>query len=428
MAGTATPTHESARVVTFTDNHVHSPQPRITVLIPAHNEAAGIGQTLLALGAQTRRPDRVLVIADNCTDDTAAIAIAAGAEVFQTAGNTEKKAGALNQALQWRFRRTGDRGDQPGEGADGPRRRASEQSRSGRHYAKEQSVGPDLGEDDYVLVMDADTELSPRFIEKAAASLDASPEVGAAGGLFFGRHEPGILSQLQRNEYVRYSREIDRTGRVMVLTGTGTLFRGRALREVSSARGTRLPGTAGQVYDTLALTEDNELTLALKTLGWTLASPPECTVTTEIMPTWRDLWKQRMRWQRGALENLRHYGWNRTTARYWGQQLGIGFGVLAFQAYLGLMLVLLVTGSAVHFSPFWTAIGLVFLAERVVTVWHGGWRARLLAAPLLVELVYDLFIQAVFIRSLLDIVRGHTATWHHVAPAPAGTTQNTGRI
>ena len=28
-----------------------------------------------------------------------------------------------------------------------------------------------------------------------------------------------------------------------------------------------IPGTRGQVYDTLALTEDNELTLALKTLG-----------------------------------------------------------------------------------------------------------------------------------------------------------------
>jgi hypothetical protein len=60
----------------------------------------------------------------------------------------------------------------------------------------------------------------------------------------------------------------------------------------------------------------------------------------------------------------------------------------------------------------------VFLAERLVTVRRGGWRAVLLALPLVVELVYDLFIQAVFVRSLLDVLRRREATWHHVA-APA---------
>jgi poly-beta-1,6-N-acetyl-D-glucosamine synthase len=150
-------------------------------------------------------------------------------------------------------------------------------------------------------------------------------------------------------------------------------------------------------------------------LGWTLASPTACAVTTEIMPTWRDLWKQRMRWQRGALENLRHYGWTRTTARYWGQQFGIGFGVLAFQAYLLLILLLIASGSSIHFSPFWTAVGVVFLLERVATAWRGGWKARLVAAPLLIELTYDLFIQAVFVRSLYDLARGRSTAWHHVA-------------
>lgn len=186
---------------------------------------------------------------------------------------------------------------------------------------------------------------------------------------------------------------------------------------MAAARGRTLPGTRGQVYDTLALTEDNELTLALKTLGWRLTSPRECAVVTEIMPTWRDLWKQRMRWQRGALENLRHYGLSRVTLRYWGQQLGIGLGVLAFQAYLLLTVLVLTAGSGPRFSWFWTAVGLVFLLERVVTVARGGWRAQLLALPLVPELLYDLFIQAVFVRSLLDVLRRREATWHHIAPA-----------
>ncbi len=39
-----------------------------------------------------------------------------------------------------------------------------------------------------------------------------------------------------------------------------------------------------------------------------MASPNGCRVVTELMPTWRNLWTQRLRWQRGALENLGAYG------------------------------------------------------------------------------------------------------------------------
>ncbi len=393
---------------------------RLVVLIPAHDEAANIGATLSALQQQTRRPDRVVVIADNCTDDTVAIARAHGAEVYETVGNTDKKAGALNQAIVQRFRRaaTSDRREPGDDPRRGPDRRRPRPSPTGDDEAVPEGPSPDLRDDDHVLVMDADTELAPRFLEVAAASLDSSPRIGAAGGLFYGHPGSGVLGQLQRNEYLRYSRDVARTGRVMVLTGTGTLFRVRALREVAAARGSTLPGTRGQVYDTLALTEDNELTLALKTLGWRLTSPAACSVVTEIMPTWRDLWKQRMRWQRGALENLRHYGLSRVTLRYWGQQLGIGLGVLAFQAYLLLTVLIVARDGGLTLDPFWGSVGLVFLAERLVTVRRGGWRAVLLALPLVVELVYDLFIQAVFVRSLLDVLRRREATWHHVA-APA---------
>ncbi len=48
----------------------------VTVLVPAHNESAGITETLLSLNNQTQRPDRVIVVADNCTDDTEELALA----------------------------------------------------------------------------------------------------------------------------------------------------------------------------------------------------------------------------------------------------------------------------------------------------------------------------------------------------------------
>ena len=54
---------------------------KTAVLIPAHNEGAGILPTIRDVQAQLGPNDRVLVVADNCTDDTAAVVQAAGVEV-----------------------------------------------------------------------------------------------------------------------------------------------------------------------------------------------------------------------------------------------------------------------------------------------------------------------------------------------------------
>jgi cellulose synthase/poly-beta-1,6-N-acetylglucosamine synthase-like glycosyltransferase len=54
----------------------------IAVLIPAHNESSGIIATLNSIQPQLRTQDCVLVVADNCSDDTAEIAAQHGAEVI----------------------------------------------------------------------------------------------------------------------------------------------------------------------------------------------------------------------------------------------------------------------------------------------------------------------------------------------------------
>ena len=56
---------------------------RIAVLVPAHNESKGMLGTLDDIKAQLCSGDRLLVVADNCTDDTAAVAEVAGAEVTE---------------------------------------------------------------------------------------------------------------------------------------------------------------------------------------------------------------------------------------------------------------------------------------------------------------------------------------------------------
>jgi cellulose synthase/poly-beta-1,6-N-acetylglucosamine synthase-like glycosyltransferase len=58
-------------------------RPRVAVLVPAHNESGNIAPTLENIRKQLRPGERLLVVADNCTDDTAAVARAAGAEVVE---------------------------------------------------------------------------------------------------------------------------------------------------------------------------------------------------------------------------------------------------------------------------------------------------------------------------------------------------------
>ena len=112
------------------------------------------------------------------------------------------------------------------------------------------------------------------------------------------------------------------------------------------------------------------------------------------MPTWRDLWHQRQRWQRGALENIGMYGMSSATARYWTQQFALGYGVLALGSYLALTVLSYLAFGVFTVVIFWVLIGALFAVERTVTVWPGGWRARLLAAPLLIELVYAIVLAA----------------------------------
>ena len=72
----------SARAGSPTPSPSAPERPRTTVLVPAHDEEAGIVATLRALRAQLRQGDRLVVVADNCSDQTAQVAQAEGAEVL----------------------------------------------------------------------------------------------------------------------------------------------------------------------------------------------------------------------------------------------------------------------------------------------------------------------------------------------------------
>ncbi len=78
---------------------------RFDIIVPAHNEAEGIGRTVQALLAVDwpRELFRLVVVADNCTDATARLAAAAGANVWE---RNDPEARGKGHALSWAFSRS----------------------------------------------------------------------------------------------------------------------------------------------------------------------------------------------------------------------------------------------------------------------------------------------------------------------------------
>lgn len=115
------------------------PRTRFSILVPAHNESVVIAECLKSLTSFSYPADKrqVIVIADNCTDDTAAIAKAAGATVYERSNDEQRGKG---YALDWAMRRL---------------------------------LGEDEGWTDAILVFDADTLASPHYLSLMDARLQA---------------------------------------------------------------------------------------------------------------------------------------------------------------------------------------------------------------------------------------------------------------
>jgi hypothetical protein len=98
------------------------------------------------------------------------------------------------------------------------------------------------------------------------------------------------------------------------------------------------------------------------------------------------------------------------------QQLGIGYGVIALSAYLLLLFLMVFSLDAWIWFPFWLGLGRgLHDRTRCHRLERGrGWRARFLAARLFPELFFDMFLNIVYVKGIIDISLGRTANWKHV--------------
>lgn len=347
---------------------------RVIAIIPAHNEEIGIAQTIDSLRRQTQAPDQILVAADNCTDGTVDIAKAMGVEVLETWDNTAKKAGALNQGLAM--------------------------------------VLPGLQPHDVVLMMDADSRLNRDFVAAGMAYFEHWPLRGGISGSYLAADHPSRVALLQKIEYTQGLRSVHRrAGRIHVLSGAATIFTVEALRKVAEMRGSSvIPGVKGLVYDESSLTEDYELTVALKRVGYDPRCAADCIVDTDVMPTWRDWRIQRLRWQRGTLETLFTYGFVEHTRKAWAVQAWTYFRTIIPVLMLMIWSYALIF-EEVAFHPFWLLIIPVFMLDQLVATWDAGWRARIYATLIIPLWVYEAYQSIAYWKALRLALRGGEKEW-----------------
>jgi 1,2-diacylglycerol 3-beta-glucosyltransferase len=81
-----------------------STELNIAIVVPAHNERDGIAATVTSLASldYPHSKRQIIVVADNCTDDTAAVASTAGATVWE---RTDANLRGKGHALRWAFDR-----------------------------------------------------------------------------------------------------------------------------------------------------------------------------------------------------------------------------------------------------------------------------------------------------------------------------------
>jgi poly-beta-1,6-N-acetyl-D-glucosamine synthase len=329
---------------------------RVVALIAAHNEEEHLAGTLASLAAQTRPLDRVLVMADNCSDATVDIAQASGVEVAETIANSVRKAGALNQGMA----RLADDGF------------------------------------DYLLQLDADTEVDPDFVEAALSMLEQDPGLGGVCARFFPRYRPGLLGALQRLEYARYDQSrMRRGGKVSVLSGTASILRAAAL--------------PAKPWNESSLVEDFVLTLDLRRRGWEVRAGRDMIAHTDSMPSLGTLWRQRIRWTRGTLEELAHEGWKPWTRADILAHLAIAGSLVVRVLSLAAIVV-----TALHGTLAWSLIWLtpvaLALVEGMLATKRLRWRDRLLGLLLVPEELYAILRQAWTCRAaMLALARARTS-------------------
>lgn len=228
------------------------PRQRLAILMPAHNEALVIAESLLSVIPQLGETDRLLVVADNCTDETSAIASVAGAEVIVRTDLAHRGKG---YALDYGVRRLA---------LDAP---------------------------DIVIVIDADCQVAPGSIDLLARRCALSNRPVQSLYLMSAGKEAGLKMRIAEFAWTmkNHVRPLGllRMGLPCQLMGTGMAFPWVQISAASLA--------------TAHIVEDLQLGIELARAGFPPVFCPEALVTSRFPTTTEAARGQRTRWEHGHL-------------------------------------------------------------------------------------------------------------------------------
>lgn len=231
---------------------------RIAVTIPAHNERENIGQCLDSLIADNEAGAEIVVIADNCTDETAAIARQRGVEVLERFSDDRRGKGfALEYAFEQLARRKFDA---------------------------------------YIIV-DADSVVQRGFLAAFARAFAQGADAAQCAYLALNantNHRTRLLDIALRGFNLTRPQ-----GRARLGLSAGILGNGFGLRRETLER---VPYTAHSVV------EDLEYHLALVAAGYRVEFVEATTVYGAMPAEGKGRETQRARWEGGRLRMLREHG------------------------------------------------------------------------------------------------------------------------
>lgn len=230
-------------------------RPGLVVIVPAHDEELGIASTLRSIAAQLGDRDRLVVVADNCSDRTAEIAAAAGAEVTSRHDPARRGKGfALDHGLAFVVR---------------------------------------TGAPEAVVIVDADCQVGPGALSRLAALAVATGRPVQSTYLMVPSRS-GPLSPIRNLAWFtkNYVRPLgwSKLGLPTQLTGTGMAFPTPLLQSVNLA--------------TDELVEDLTLGLRLALRGSAPLFCPDAVVTSQFPEDAGAEKSQRTRWEHGYLHSI----------------------------------------------------------------------------------------------------------------------------
>ncbi|MCX5209234.1 bifunctional polysaccharide deacetylase/glycosyltransferase family 2 protein [Kitasatospora sp. NBC_00240] len=343
---------------------------RVSVIVPAYNESAGIEAAVRSLLASDH-PVEIIVVDDGSTDGTA----------------------DLVEALNL------------------PGVRVIRQPNAGKPAAL--NTGIAAASCDLLVMVDGDTVFEPDAVRMIVQPF-AQRRVGAVSGNAKVVNRGGLLGRWQHIEYVvgfnLDRRLFDLAECMPTVPGAVGAFRREALLRV------------GGVSD-ITLAEDTDLTMALCRDGWRVVYEERAKAWTEAPASLGALWKQRYRWCYGTLQAM----WKHRGALVQRGQAGkLGRRGLLYLLMFQVLLPLLAPVVDVF-----AVYGLIFLDPvRIVGLWGAFLLLQVLmglyafrldkerAGPLwslpLQQFVYRQLMYLVVIQSVFTAVAGSRLRWQRM--------------